>query len=456
MNNCVYNINTFDFYRRQIKQSDLDRAFIKLIEEEEKKNAEKEKLAKNESGEVPIKLPEIKKKNKDGEKNLNLNLIFPKISIERIMRIRDLFLEFDYDKNRTFDQDEVYSIFVMSNIPIKYEEVKELFGYNEKRKFISFSEFINLTINDSFSTKFKNLIMDKVRHRTKEGDICPNDFNDMLAYLSEFGKLSNDVKSQIREKNMNNLNSSKNLTDLDNKEVEKNGNDDSDKDNDKDKELPIIKTDSQKKNELEDENKIINNRTPNLKNKEFEFKNFMEINNQKLLRFREYFIKANIRDKILQKKRKVSQSVNIINSNYPDLAKNYICFFPTENVFKRMKDNSELSFISRRNRKRYNTIHTDANSKNDPKNRRSVIYNIYLNNDKKKKKNMYFESVEVKKKKVDNFESQQIYNSLLPKLKKDELTIPKIPANKRLSFQFNLFRFNKNKINENNVLQNLK
>jgi uncharacterized pyridoxamine 5'-phosphate oxidase family protein len=112
----------------------------------------------------------------------------------------------------------------------------------------------------------------------------------------------------------------------------------------------------------------------------------MEINNQKLLRFKEYFIRANIRDKILQKKRKVSQSVNIINSNYPDLAKNYICFFPTENVFKRMEDNSELSFISRRNRKRYNTIHTDANSKNDPKNRRSVIYNIYLNKDKKKRR----------------------------------------------------------------------
>ena len=455
MNNGVYNINTFDFYRRQIKQSDLDRAFIKLIEEEEKKNAEKEKLAKNESGEVPIKLPEIKKKNKDGEKNLNLNLIFPKISIERIMRIRDLFLEFDYDKNRTFDQDEVYSIFVMSNIPIKYEEVKELFGYNEKRKFISFSEFINLTINDSFSTKFKNLIMDKVRHRTKEGDICPNDFNDMLAYLSEFGKLSNDVKSQIREKNMNNLNSSKNLTDLDNKEVEKNGNDDSDKDNDKDKELPIIKTDSQKKNELEDENKIINNRTPNLKNKEFEFKNFMEINNQKLLRFKEYFIRANIRDKILQKKRKVSQSVNIIDSQYPDLAKNYICYFPTENVFKRMKDNSELSFISRKNRKRYNTIHTDAHSKNNPDKRKSVIYNIYLNNQKKPQKNLYFESIEVKKKKVDKLESEQIYNSLLPRAKKDDLTVQKNRKSKRLSYQFSLIRFNKNKPNENNILQNL-
>ena len=152
MNNGVYNINTFAFYRRQIKQSDLDKAFIKLIEDQEKIKAEKEKLANNEIEEIPLELPEIKKKrDKDGEKNLNLNLIFPKLSIERIMRIRDLFLEFDYDKNRTFDQDEVYSIFMMSNIPVKYEEVKELFGYNEKRKFISFSEFINLTIVEQYS-----------------------------------------------------------------------------------------------------------------------------------------------------------------------------------------------------------------------------------------------------------------------------------------------------------------
>ena len=453
MNNGVYNINTFDFYRRQIKQSDLDRAFIKLIEDEEKKNQEKEKLAKNETDEVPLKLPEIKKRNKDGEKNLNLNLIFPKISIERIMRIRDLFLEFDYDKNRTFDQDEVYSIFVMSNIPIKYEEVKELFGYNKKRKFISFSEFINLTINDKFSTKFKNLIMDKIRYRTKEGDICPNDFNDMLAYLSEFGKLSNEVKSEIREKNMNNLSStSKNVTEFDNKEDEKNN-----EINEAKEELPIVKNETESAEKIEDENKLINNRNPNLKNKEFEFKNFMEINSQKLLRFKEYFIKTNIHDKILKKKHKVSKSVNIIDSFYPNLAKNYISYFPTENSFKRMKDSSDLSFISRKNRKRYNTIHTDSNPNSDSINRRSVIYNIYLNNPQKPKKKMYFESVEVKKKKVNNFEYEKIYNSLLNKVdkNKDELVIPTIPKNKRLSHQFNFLRFNKNKFTEKNIMNNL-
>ena len=432
MNNGVYNVNTFAFYRRQIKQSDLDKAFIKLIEDQEKIKAEKEKLANNEIEEIPLKLPEIKKKrDKDGEKNLNLNLIFPKLSIERIMRIRDLFLEFDYDKNRTFDQDEVYSIFMLSNIPVKYEEVKELFGYNEKRKFISFSEFINLTINDAFSTKFKNLIMDKVRYRTKEGDICPNDFNDMLAYLSEFGKLSNDVKNQIREKNMMNLTGSKN----------------------EENELPpIIKSDFSKT--IEDEEKIINNRNPNLKNKEFDFKNFMEINGQKLLRFREYFIKANVRDKILKRKERVSKSIKIIDSMYPNLAKNYICYFPTENTFKRIKDQSDLSFYSRRNKKRYNTINVEYNSNSISSKRKSVLFNVYNNNNlsKKKKRNMYFESVEVKKKKVDDLEYEKIYSSLLNKPDKNELVIPKVPAHKRLSFQFNLFNFNKSKLTEKNIM----
>ena len=448
MNNGVYNINTFAFYRRQIKQSDLDKAFIKLIEDQEKIKAEKEKLANNEIEEIPLKLPEIKKKrDKDGEKNLNLNLIFPKLSIERIMRIRDLFLEFDYDKNRTFDQDEVYSIFKMSNVPVKYEEVKELFGYNEKRKFISFSEFINLTINDAFSTKFKNLIMDKVRYRTKEGDICPNDFNDMLAYLSEFGKLSNDVKNQIREKNMMNLTGSKNEENSD-LEEEKNSN----KENKENELPPIIKSDFSKT--IEDEEKIINNRNPNLKNKEFDFKNFMEINGQKLLRFREYFIKANVRDKILKRKERVSKSVKIIDSMYPNLAKNYICYFPTENTFKRIKDQSDLSFYSRRNKKRYNTINVEYNSNSISSKRKSVLFNVYNNNNlsKKKKRNMYFESVEVKKKKVDDLEYEKIYSSLLNKPAKSELVIPKVPAHKRLSFQFKLFNFNKSKLTEKNIM----
>ena len=281
--------------------------------------------------------------------------------------------------------------------------------------------------------------MNKIRYRTKEGDICPNDFNDMLAYLSEFGKLSDDLKSQIREKNMMNLSSNKNdSSDEDNSENLKIN--ENEKEKGKDIELPS-------KKQEEEENKIINNRNPNLKNKEFEFKNFMEKNNQKLLRFKEYFIKANYRDKILKKKNEVSKSVQIIDSMYPDLAKNYICYFPTDDNFKRMIDYSDLSFISRRNRKRYNTIHTDLNSNDNPMSRKSVIYNIYLDNPKKPKKKMYFESVEVKKKKVNDLEYAKLYDSLLTKEKKEEFIIHKIAKEKRKSVQMNnMFKFNKKKI----------
>ena len=120
-----------------------------------------------------------------------------------------------------------------------------------------------------------------------------------------------------------------------------------------------------------------------------------------------------------------------------------------------IKDNSELSFISRRNRKRYNTIHADSNSNIDSNKRGSVIYNVYLNKQKKPKKKMYFESVEVKKKKVNDLEYAQLYNSLLTKVKKEELIIPKVPENKRRSLQLNnIFRFNKNKISDEQLRMN--
>ena len=112
----------------------------------------------------------------------------------------------------------------------------------------------------------------------------------------------------------------------------------------------------------------------------------MEINGQKLLRFREYFIKSNVRDKILKRKERVSKSVKIIDSMYPNLAKNYICYFPTENTFKRIKDQSDLSFYSRRNKKRYNTINVEYNSNSISSKRKSVLFNVYNNNNLSKKK----------------------------------------------------------------------
>ena len=44
--------------------------------------------------------------------------------------------------------------------------------------------------------------MEKIRYRTSQNDICPNDFSDMLSHLCEFGKLSPELKDKTKENQM--------------------------------------------------------------------------------------------------------------------------------------------------------------------------------------------------------------------------------------------------------------
>ena len=211
MKKKLFNINTFSFYRRQVKPEELDKAFIKLIEDEkERLNLKyKEKKKNKENYNINTKNISVSKNinkkynniinNQRYSKKVNLNLIFPKISMERIMKIRDLFLEFDAGKNHTINEDEIYIMFNMNKIPITREEVADLFGFTRRKKSLSFYDFIQLTVNEYFSNKFKKLIMEKIRYRTNESDICPNDFNDMLSHLCEFGKLSHELKDKRRK-----------------------------------------------------------------------------------------------------------------------------------------------------------------------------------------------------------------------------------------------------------------
>ena len=384
----VYNINTFSFYRRQVKPIDLDKAFINLIEKEEKKRNEKKISIEsdkvnsqkdfNSFDNANILNNNIENNTKISKK-INLDLIFPKISIERIKKIRDLFLEFDSDKSRTFDQNEIYLMFQMNKIPLTPEEIKDLFGFNNLKKDIKFNEFIQLTVNEYFSNKFKKLIMEKVRYRTNEGDICPYDFSDMLSHLCEFGKLSPELKKRKKTGGMKHLSENKkpSILNLDSSkklhssprnsimtEIVKHLNDT------KVKDKKIDFNNEKHINEIRKET--------NLSGKEAEFNNFVEITNKKIFRFNEYLKKANIRDKILKRKEKLSKSLKIINGINSDIAKNYICYYPTENVFKNGKTNSILSFSFKKNDNNLSDIKFNTAEK-------------YLSGDKKKKlKNIYF------------------------------------------------------------------
>ena len=435
----IFNINTFNFYRRYVKPSELDKIFIKLIENEEKKMIVKKDISEKKKINSPKSNNNSKNSNKknnneyDSEKtkNINLNLIFPKISLERIKKIRDLFLEFDADKSRTFDQDEIQLMFNMNKIPITSEEVKELFGFTNSKKDINFKEFIQLTVNEHFSNKFKKLIMEKIRYRTHKGDICPNDFNDMLSHLCEFGKISKNLKTKAKEEHMkypaeNEKNVSKSYEPSQTKslsprkslfsEIIQNLNENK------------IKEKNFDFNNEKDINKIRYN--PNLFQKETEFNNFTEISNKKLLRFSRYLDKTNIRDKILQKKERLVNSLKTININNSDIANNYISYYPIEKIFKKGKNNTILSFSFKKNNQNISSIKVLNTERNKSFKNKKVNGNIYyLSNEIKKNKlikkiknypNLNYQTSKTKKEKIKEKE----YASILARIRMNNNHLP--------------------------------
>jgi hypothetical protein len=426
-----YNIHSFNFFRRQAKQPDLENAFVKLIESKEKKNSNKTiSINKNYSNHNENdSLTERK------PKKIFLDLMFPSNSMERIEKIRDLFIEFDPDKSRKFDKEELYLMFNMNKIPLTSEEIQNLFKFNRLKKYINFHEFVKLTVNEHFSNKFKKLIMKKVRHRTKEGDICPNDFTDMLSHLCEFGKLSDLKNKKKGEKKKhtfeNEKNNFKTIETLENtisvplnpisSEINQNLKNNEEEENNKDDNKDI-------NNEKQtDENK----QGPNLLSKEIEFKNFVEISNKKISRLNNYLKKANVRDNIIKRKENLSKSLKIINNINSNIAHNYISYYPTENVFKNGNNNTIVTF-SLKNNNNQNLSQIKYNN---------TEKNIFLNDRKNLKYSYYFNNL-IKNHRINKLTKKRRneYNDSLRK--NNSLSKKKIMKEKNIMSLYNDFKLN--------------
>ena len=172
----------------------------------------------------------------------------------------------------------------------------------------------------------------------------------------------------------------------------------------------------------------------NLLGKEAEFNNFVEITNKKIFRFNEYLKKANIRDKILKRKEKLSKSLKIINGINSDIAKNYICYYPTENVFKNEKTNSILSFSFKKNDNNLSDIKFNTTEK-------------YLSEDKKKKlKNIYFFKNLFKNNKLMKLMKKEKYLTNIKTQKSKPKSKQEILKEKEFASIFANFRLNENNL----------
>ena len=418
-NNSFYNASNFKYFRRYIKPITINRALINMIESKEDElksqtitsetNKDNINIIENNINQTVTKEDHITEKNipnnienaKKKENDFIIDLLYQKGSIEKIKKIRDLFLEFDTNKTHTLDQREIYLMFNINKIPITYDEVKQLFGFNRRNKYIKFYDFIKLALNKNFSEKFKIFIKSKVKQRLNEGEICPNDLGEMITHLSEFEQLSPEIKNKKREgfpKYLKPAPSSlpkfllkwklerSNL-------YNKNKINDSVKQSNKDIINGIIEEDN-KEEQNKNSGKDVTNNTDNNKEfnnnlykkesafpKEKEIQNFIEISNNKLLIYNKNLTQENIKEKMLKRKQRLSKSLNTLNLiNNSDIYDNYICYYPTENTFKKIKDDQIVNFSFKENKSHIPNIKNRIMEKN----------NTYNNQRNKDQNNMYF------------------------------------------------------------------
>ena len=500
-NNKFYNISSFKFFRRQLKPIDIDKAFIKLLENKEDKlkiqKAESPKKDKNifnkgltnNNNNLKNNLAlsynniynkyQITEYNTKETKNSKLDLIFQKGSLDKIKKIRDLFIKFDTDKSRTLDQNEIFLMFNINKIPIKSDEVKELFDFSHKKKVIRFYDFIQMISSEEFSKKFKDLIINKVRQRTKEDDICPIDFNEMLNYLCDSDRLSLDENGEKKTREFNYVKDTspklpryllKSLNNRNRMLIKNRTLDLSDSNNSffkssNLKEEKIMKTEGNLKNNNDKNNNIIsisqgdmntNNilnfaEKTSLMNKEKEFNNMIDISNRKIKKFRENFNNINLHDKLIQRKQKLSKSIDLINNINSDIAENYISYYRKEDVFKNVAENKIIPFSFKKIKNSYPTIKNikyeyhhsmDHFKKNNDIN---FINQRKINSHKLVKFGKYSDIPHFSKKNIKDKIMEKEYATLLSKFNLNAVNFPIIKSQKESSKLKLRFNYSKNK-----------
>jgi len=410
-NNSFYNASNFKYFRRYIKPITINNAFINLIESKEDtlksqtvtSETNKDNIIDNNINHTVTNEDDMTKTNisnnmENSKKNGNdfiIDLLYQKDSIDKIKKIRDLFIEFDTNNSHTLDQKEIYLMFNINKIPITYDEVKELFGFNRRNKFIKFYDFIKLTLNKNFAEKFKIFIKSKLKHRLKEGETCPNDFGEMIAHLSEFEEFSPEIKNKKREgfeKYVKPTPSSvpKFLLKWQlerNNRYNKNKKNESLTKSNRDIINDIIKEDNKEEQNKKSGKEVTNNTDNNLYIKESAFpkekeiQNFIEISNNKLLKYNKNLTQENIKEKMLERKQRLSKSLNTLNIiNNSDVYDNYICYYPTENTFKKIKDDQIVNFSFKENKKHIPNIKNRIMGKN----------NTYINHRNKDANNIFY------------------------------------------------------------------
>ena len=123
------------------------------------------------------------------KKKIKPEYLFSPLVLEKIYKLRDIFLHFDKDRSRTLEISELCAMFNSNNIPITKNELIDLFTLQgeQKRKSwqykLTFLDFVKFCLDEQCQEKYRILIT-KIKQRSKKTLHIPLSLQQTLEYIS--------------------------------------------------------------------------------------------------------------------------------------------------------------------------------------------------------------------------------------------------------------------------------
>ena len=193
----IQDINTIKWLKRTHNKDVIRACVNKMLDDDEE-----EKLKRKKSFSFD---------NKSSKDNItykmNPKYFWTKEKFKRILKLKELFKEFDIDDNQQMEINEIESMFKTNNIDANSNDLTQLFGAdmgkrkNNKGIIFDFYQFCNFSIEHEleFSKFLRSLKLKEINK--KDSDYYPRSFNSLLDYFIAKGeerKSVNKIKSIIK------------------------------------------------------------------------------------------------------------------------------------------------------------------------------------------------------------------------------------------------------------------
>lgn len=171
-----YSFETIKWLMRSQSKESLKKSLNSLIEKPKQK-----KISRSFSKYKPKKICIV----------INPKYFCTKTTFEKILKLKELFLDFDRDSNAKMEIDEITNMFNINGIPATTEDIKQLLFKNKQTQklFLNFYQFVDFSLrNDNDFRLFMREQRKQQKNSKNNTNYLPMNFNLLLDYFLTKGE----------------------------------------------------------------------------------------------------------------------------------------------------------------------------------------------------------------------------------------------------------------------------